>query len=417
MRILVSHPTGNANVKAILYGFQKNNMLSAYLTTLAFNKLPNFFNIIPKKIRNELSRRTFDELPLGKVFIYPLREIMRLLFTKIGMNKFTDGEAAWVGIDQVYWSFDQYVAGFLNKNTNRAIDFVYAYEDGALETFKEAKKQNIICIYDLPIAYWAVGRDLMIQEASRLPVWAKTMGGGVTNSTYKLDRKTQELELADTVVVASEFVKRSLPQNLITQKKIILSPFGTPLYDLPDLTIKYKNPSKKLRVLFVGSMSQRKGLADLFAAINFLNNSNIELVVMGSLIESLEFYKKRCVNFTYESGRPHHDVLLLMRSCDIFCLPSIVEGRALVMQEAMSQGLPLIITANTGGEDLIIEGETGFLVPIQSPEAIAERINWFYENQNQIARMSIAAQRHVSNYTWELYTERIVDALKIQHGK
>ena len=41
-------------------------------------------------------------------------------------------------------------------------------------------------------------------------------------------------------------------------------------------------------------------------------------------------------------------------------LSSIVEGRALVMQEAMSQGMALLVTANTGGEDLVIEGKRGF---------------------------------------------------------
>ena len=73
-----------------------------------------------------------------------------------------------------------------------------------------------------------------------------------------------------------------------------------------------------------------------------------------------------------------------MRTCDIFCLPSIVEGRALVIQEAMSQGLPIIITANTGAEDLVVAEETGFLVPIRNAEAIAEKINWFITNRTKI---------------------------------
>src|SRR5690606_39238450 len=98
--------------------------------------------------------------------------------------------------------------------------------------------------------------------------------------------------------------------------------------------------------------------------------------VLGSMQSSFDFYKDKIKRgFIYEKGRPHEEVLKLMKSCDVFCLPSIVEGRALVMQEAMSQGLPLIITPNTGGEDLIKNGETGFLVPIRSPEVIAEKIN------------------------------------------
>ena len=102
-----------------------------------------------------------------------------------------------------------------------------------------------------------------------------------------------------------------------------------------------------------------------------------------------------------------------MRSCDVFCLPSIVEGRALVVQEAMSQGLPIIITSNTGGEDLVIEGETGFLVPIRSPNMIAEKIKWFVENREQVIIMGEKAVKHSQKYTWDNYSDTIVEQLKL----
>jgi glycosyltransferase involved in cell wall biosynthesis len=130
---------------------------------------------------------------------------------------------------------------------------------------------------------------------------------------------------------------------------------------------------------------------------------------MGSLLAPMDFYRNELSEFTFEAGRPHHEVLQLMRSCDIFCLPSIVEGRALVMQEAMSQGLPLIITPNTGGEDLIKEGETGFLVPIRSPHIIAEKLEWFLQNRDKIKEMSSLAKKHANNYTWEDYSNKIVN--------
>jgi glycosyltransferase involved in cell wall biosynthesis len=189
-----------------------------------------------------------------------------------------------------------------------------------------------------------------------------------------------------------------------------MAAFGTPSGS--KVVSKMQDPNQPLRILFVGSMGQRKGLGDLFAAMKLLNNRNIELVVMGSLQASMEFYKNEFPLFTYEAGRPHEQVLALMRSCDVFCLPSIVEGRALVMQEAMSQGLPLIITPNTGGEDLIIKNKTGFLVPIDSPEAIAQKINWFYENRTMVNEMGREAQIHASKYTWDAYGDSIAEELK-----
>ena len=125
----------------------------------------------------------------------------------------------------------------------------------------------------------------------------------------------------------------------------------------------------------------------------------------------MEFYKKELPDFTYEPNRSNAQVLALMRSCDVFCLPSIVEGRALVMQEAMSQGLPIIITPNTGGEDLVIEGKTGFMVPVRSPEKLAEKISWFLDNRLQIAEMGKMAQQHAASYTWKGYGKNVIDAI------
>ena len=88
-----------------------------------------------------------------------------------------------------------------------------------------------------------------------------------------------------------------------------------------------------------------------------------------------------------------------------------VEDGSLVMQEAMSQGLPLIITENNGGSDLILEGKTGFL-PIRSPQAIAEKISWFLDNRSMIPEMSNAARRHTAKYTWENYGSIILNSLK-----
>jgi glycosyltransferase involved in cell wall biosynthesis len=77
----------------------------------------------------------------------------------------------------------------------------------------------------------------------------------------------------------------------------------------------------------------------------------------------------------------------------------------------------LIITANTGGADLVVEGETGFLVPIRRPDVIAEKINWFVENRTQIPAMGENARRHAKKYTWENYSKTIVNSIIQLIGK
>lgn len=410
--IAVSHPTGNRNVRAIISSFDKANLLAEFFTTLAIDPKAGWLKVIPIKFRQELLRRSFP-IAGRKIKSFPAIEVARMMITKSGIKSPVRHEFGWASVDSVYHLIDRKTAKHLGRlKDNNDIKAVYAYEDGALSTFKQAKNLGIKCIYDLPIAYWETTRRLMDEESQRIPSWVITLGGSVTDSEEKLKRKSEELTLADAVVSPSKFVEDSLPA-WAKNKRLIMSPFGSPDdangYIHSEVPKKLQN--RPLRILFVGSMGQRKGLADLFAAMRLLKGNNFELVVMGALRTSIEFYKKEYNRFTYEPGRPHEKVLELMRSCDVFCLPSIVEGRALVMQEAMSQGLPLIITPNTGGEDLIVDGVTGFLVPIRSPEKIAEKLNWFDENRDKIPEMGLSAKRHASLYSWENYGQEIINGL------
>jgi len=410
MKLLLSHPAGNQNVRAMLDGLETAGMLARFSTTLAVSPDSLALKLVPEGLSRDLLRRRF-KVPREKILQHPWREVARAVCNKIDWSYPLRHEEGFASIDGVLQDFDRFTAGVLPKvHRQHGLGAVYTYEDSALDTFKAAKALDLKCVYDLPISYWEVGRRLMEDELQRLPAWAGAMGGGMSDSPAKLERKAQELALADLVVVPSRFVADSLP-SWAAQKAKVLSPFGSPIStgapsrEAPDA-------SRPLRVLFVGSMGQRKGLADLFQAMQLLKGENIELIVMGSLLADLDFYRSQYPGFTHEKGRPHAEVLKLMRSCDVFCLPSLYEGRALVMQEAMSQGLPVVITPNTGGEDLVIEGKTGFLVPIRSPEKIAEKLSWFNQNRQELPAMKEAAMQHAASYTWPNYSQVVIDAIR-----
>jgi glycosyltransferase involved in cell wall biosynthesis len=410
MKVILSHPTGNSNVRAIALKLVAQNNLYKFYTSIAIFPDSYWISLSNFSFFRELKRRTFKTSLKKYTQTSPYNEISRILFSKLGIKKFTAPEVGFFCIEKIYQNLDRKVAKTLRRAKKNGATAVYSYEDGALETFIEAKKLGLICIYDLPIAYYETGRKLMNEEAIRLPDWAKTLGGGILDSEAKLERKRRELELADIVIGPGSFVINSLPEWSKNKIKII-SPFGSPEINL-ELLLNNKDKNRPLRVLFVGSMGQRKGLGDLFYAMNQLKGTPVELLVLGSLLAPIEFYNSQLANFTHESGRSNEEVLKLMRTCDVFCLPSIVEGRALVMQEAMSQGLPIIITPNTGGEDLVIEGETGFVVPIRSPNAIAEKIKWFVENRDQVIVMGEKAAKHAQNYSWDNYGEIIIAQLR-----
>jgi glycosyltransferase involved in cell wall biosynthesis len=285
---------------------------------------------------------------------------------------------------------------------------VYAYEDGAEQSFLAARERGIACIYELPIAYWQTTRRLLHEEAERLPAWRATLRG-VDDPPQKLERKDRELLLADAVVVPSPFVLDTLPPNIRATKQCIVAPFGSPMVAASQ---PRRERRRLLRVLFAGALTQRKGLADLFEAMRLLRRSDVELVVMGSPVAEPAFYRSQFDGFTYEKPRPHADVLALMQTCDVLALPAIVEGRALVQQEALASGLPLIVTRNAGAEDLVREGRTGFIVPIRAAEAIADRIAWFADHRAELADMSREATRAAAGAGWSDYGDRVCAAVQ-----
>jgi glycosyltransferase involved in cell wall biosynthesis len=286
---------------------------------------------------------------------------------------------------------------------------VYAYEDCALQIFEAARDLNLRRVYELPIAYWETAQRLLREEAVRYPEWEPTLGG-TRDSEEKLARKTRELELAELVMCPSNFVLESLPAGIAPPKKCLRVPFGTPQIEPGSLGARSKEGP--LRILFAGALTQRKGLADLFAAVAMLKSAQVELVVMGSLLQPLDWYRERSSGFIYEPTRPHAEFLELMRSCDVLVLPSIVEGRALVQQEAMACGLPVIATRNAGADDLISDGETGFLVPIRAPGEIAAKLEWCVRSRAAVGGMGIAAQERARQFTWKSYGETVIAAVR-----
>lgn len=415
--IHIVHPTGNTFVRALLQAVESAGCDYQYSTTLAFEKR-RLSKLIPAQLRRQMERRSY-EIPGSRLNVHPWREICRLGCSGLGWNSLSKHETGWASVDAIYQDLDHKVSrkilsGARSGPTGNP-SWVYAYEDGALRSFQAAEAVGMRRAYELPIAYWETSRKLLEMEAQRWPEWAGTLVGTV-DSQQKLERKTRELELAELVVVPSQFVRRTLPDWLRPEQRVVVAEFGSPVNEESTSeagTALRAKRSEKLRVLFAGSLSQRKGLADLFQAMRLLKRNDVELVLMGSLVESREFYLGQNVAFIHEETRPHHQVLELMRSCDIMVLPSIVEGRALVQQEALACGLPIVITPNTGGEDLVKEGETGFVVPIRAPQAIAEKISWFADHRGALESMRPSCIEAAKACTWERYAGIILDSLGI----
>jgi glycosyltransferase involved in cell wall biosynthesis len=108
------------------------------------------------------------------------------------------------------------------------------------------------------------------------------------------------------------------------------------------------------------------------------------------------------------------DIPLLMRSCDMFVLPTYYfEGLPVSILEAMACGKPVVATRHRGCEEAVADGETGFLVPIKQLTPLADRISYLLCNEQRRAQMGRAArQRAEQHFGLDYCTEEIVEALE-----
>lgn len=101
-----------------------------------------------------------------------------------------------------------------------------------------------------------------------------------------------------------------------------------------------------------------------------------------------------------------------MRQSDVMVFPTLFEGRALVVLEALAQGLPVITTMNSGTSDVVIHGESGFIVPIRSTEAICEALELLYLDRSRLSHMKENAVRIAKRSGWAGYRHTLIQALE-----
>ncbi|MEX6689946.1 glycosyltransferase family 4 protein [Danxiaibacter flavus] len=410
MKLIISHPTGNANVRAATLGFAKAALLFKYYTTIATfpdSWLSALANI---PLFKEAKRRELDAVLRPFTSLWPWREIGRLAASKAQLTKLNACEKSFFSIDAVYRNLDKHVASKLSGCSRKDVKAVYAYEDGAANIFLEAKHLNLQCLYDLPIGYWRTARKLMAGEEERWPGWFNTITG-FSDSPEKLNKKDRELTKADHIFVASSFTAGTLRDFPGTLAPVHVIPYGFPPV-VTDRVRVNKNTYQPLKILFVGSLSQRKGIADLFHVVDQLKQ-HVQLTVVGQKVTNdCEPLNKALDACQWIPALAHNHILQLMREHDVLVFPSLFEGFGLVITEAMSQGTPVITTNRTAGPDLIQHGENGWLFEAGHTNALRENIEYILEHPSSLKRTGEAALQTAAKRPWEQYSTELADAVK-----
>jgi glycosyltransferase involved in cell wall biosynthesis len=187
----------------------------------------------------------------------------------------------------------------------------------------------------------------------------------------------REYELADQIIVISEFSRNSFLEQGIPAGKLRLEKLDI------DHSYFHRKTAKQdtiFRVLYVGRLTPEKGIHYLIKAFQELNLPGSELLLFGGMSTRgqntwLTRQIKGWANIRIDSGDPRP----AYEQSSLLAHPALQDAFAFTIPEALAYSLPVIVSANTGAKDLVIDGQNGCIIPIRDVEALKEKISFYYK--------------------------------------
>lgn len=273
----------------------------------------------------------------------------------------------------------------------------------ALHTLRAARRRGIPTLLEYPIAHHRVAQALLAEEARLRPDYAPTL------QFYDLPaiarrRLDAEIAAAYRVLVLGQSHTRAFLDAGVEESKLVLNPLGV---DLERFGPAPREPDGLFRVLFLGQLTQRKGLSYLLEGFEAAAIPDSRLALVGPAHHGLRPWEGRA-GVERRPPVPRWELPALYPSFDVLVLPSLVEGLPRVVLEAMACGVPVIVTEAAGGGDQVSDGVEGYVVPIRDPGAIADRLRRLHADPEERRRMGEAGRLRSQEYSWEAYERRIV---------
>ncbi len=399
--VLVAHP-GTQHSLETAQGLAQVGLLRRYYTSLYvrpwwFRLLRAAVNGRANPLGQRLRKRYSAELAAERVATHPWLEVLYLGAAHLPI-------ARPLAEPLLRWRnerFDAYVARRLVQERPAV---VLGYDTSALRAFQRARQLGIRCVLDQTIGHLRTAAVLYREEAELHPDFADSLPPAPP--PWLIERCTHEALLADCVLAPSEYVRNTLTAIGVADERIVLLPYGA------DTTRFSPAPSRNgrpFRLLFVGQLSQRKGLKYLLEAFVRLRLPDAELVLVGPVLGSGDGLRRYRDCFRHVPPIPQTELPAWYKQADVFVYPSLHEGSALAIYEALASGLPVITTPNSGS--VVRDGWEGFLVPIRDVPALAERILFLYENPELRHELARRARARAEQFSWTLYRHRLAAVL------
>jgi len=231
-----------------------------------------------------------------------------------------------------------------------------------------------------------------------------------------LEKELAEYEQANFISVPSQFCFDSFVDQGCSRAKLLKFPYGARLSRFKQAASGNLLPRREqFLILFVGHAGVQKGFIDLLAAYRLLRHPNKRLLLIGTLSSPAKELLNNCnlEGIEHLGPIPNAQLSDYYNQASVFVLPSIQEGLAMVIGEAMACGCPVIASTNTGASELITDGQEGFVVPIRRPDMIADRMQQLaddFQLEQSMRLSAVARMQHLQG--WNQYGEMWADFLR-----
>jgi glycosyltransferase involved in cell wall biosynthesis len=297
----------------------------------------------------------------------------------------------------------------LLRDGPHAAPVVFAYSYAAHDLFVEAKRHGAVCVLD-QIDAGPLEEDLVAAEHARYRRYGQRH---VRAPEAYWTRWRAECRLADVIIVNSDWSRRALADIGIAGPHIRVVPLAyEPPADAPSAPRTYPDAfsrERPLRVLYLGTLTLRKGIARLVEAAHLVEDAPIEFTVVGGGSLDLPEEARSAPNIEWVGQVPRSATAGYYDRADLFVLPTLSDGFALTQLEAQAQGLPVIASARCG--DVVRDKENGLRLDDVDPRTLAEALRWALMHPQALATMSRVALEAMGAYAPARVVQRLSEAV------
>ena len=299
-------------------------------------------------------------------------------------------------------------AGKLAKKTKAQLLIYSGYAKEAFEAVEGSDTQRILFVYH---PHAQLPEEILEEDFQSSPeiAWSRNLHH-LESKLSDNNRLTEEIKMADLVITASSFTRKSVEHILPDYENIAVVPYGT-REDYLEIPL-IPSSGDRCKFLFVGQGVQRKGLHHLIKAWESSKNLNISLTLVCSVIDPGIIDKTKELGIEIKQNLSGDQLKQEFAQADVFIMPSLVEGFGLVYLEALAAGCYTIGTENTGLPDLGLTQDVGDILPSVDATTIAESIALAHEKWQSGKLNKQGIRDFVSQFSWDRFQSSIVAAVE-----